>query len=79
MSNTSLLDGRMQSFWHHMVIPNPLSAIANLIESVVQREDEALEALVDKGIFFMPESAFAFEVGNEILRQRHTPFSATTQ
>ncbi|MEW6061904.1 MAG: hypothetical protein AB1600_08195 [Bacteroidota bacterium] len=56
-------------------IQSALLFIRDAIVSYAKREDNELKRLCSKGIFFMPEIAFAFGVGKEIYRNRSHIFN----
>ena len=51
-----------------------LKKIAETIHHVAMREDVELSELVNEGIFFVPELAFAYAVGKKIMDNRETIF-----
>lgn len=51
-----------------------LNKIAEAIYKVAEYENKMLEKIANKGIFFMPEIAFAYTCGKEIMRSRREIF-----
>ena len=54
---------------------NAVTRIAETIHHVAMREDVELSELVNEGIFFVPELAFAYAVGKKIMEDRERVFS----
>ncbi len=50
--------------------------IRDVIISVIQREDEEINSLHNKGIFFLPELAITYLIGKELVKKSYEIFNS---